>query len=144
MKLCNTHPIGEATQTLLDLVCLNFYHEKPLTILTCPLTDNDSLRNDHNIVVTVINACVSQPINEVKFITRLDHREIEKQLEWRLHTNILEYIENLNGMASYVIKTIHEVLDKYKRTISSKKEEACEWMNFRLKSLIKNRDNLIL
>lgn len=144
MKLCNTHPTREASQTLLDHVCLNFYHKKPLTILTCPLTDNDSLKTDHSIVVTVINACGFQPINEVKFVTRLDHCEIEKQLEWRLHTNILKYMENSNRMASYIVETIHDVSNKYKRMIriTSKKEEACEWMNFRLKSLIKNRDNL--
>lgn len=85
--LCNTEVTRESSQTILDHVCSNFCEETSMLILTCPLTANDALKSDHSIVMTIFEATEKLIVNEVRLITRLNHREINKQLEWR-HTRI--------------------------------------------------------
>lgn len=144
-SICNSYPTREESNTRIDHVSTNFAEEFPHTIVTCPLQKDDIFFSDHSIIVTLIELQLQSPniANQCTY-QYVNHRKIEIELNEKFTEQSLLQHRDPTACSRYIADVIAQSLAKNqfnKRKLVLRKN-VCEWMNNKVKKLIKDKDYL--
>lgn len=141
--ICNSNYTREQSKTTIDHIATNITDTYQHTILTCPLKKEDLFYSDHSILITFINTNIDVENDQtVKHV--LNHRKIEIELNEKLDTHHLESHTNPNSLSNYIANVIETTIQSnmYKRKMPRLRKNVCEWMNYKVQKLIKEKDLL--